>query len=545
MLIPVESVLFRRVKEINVRALRGEEKGQYHVTLTAAPDLSSFAREIPETDPTANGGWTRLIPLEPFLGSTPVPASSLKFRFMGPRSQRRDYNFAGQSSAPYPLWAEGRAFTSDADATSISQDVIIVIRDVSGKYHARWIRAENVSALPAGIATRLEHDEAGVFHVAPSNAEQSADVSAVIRALREHKNVLLYGPPGTGKTRLLTEVVQRFGTPRLMIDTEDEGSPFAEVQPEAELQTSWTTFHQSYSYEDFVIGLRPSLVAARDGLSLDLVPGTLLEAAEWARGESRESLLIVDEINRGNVSRIFGEFITLMEPDKRLADDGSETATTVSVSLPYVKGGEEVELPNGEIAKLDRPFTMPARVYTLATMNSVDKSVAPLDAALRRRFHVLPMFPDTAVITEKLGIALEPSETSAHDAPTSDEIKRDAVLALEALNKHITMFLGQDFQFGHWFLAPLIGIDEREDAANVAATIWSTSILPQLEEYFAGRSEQFKATLGPAAFNSPALSNLEPTEDQIELGAELLIRGNRHASSDDIVGLLAAIAKNQ
>ena len=83
-------------------------------------------------------------------------------------------------------------------------------------------------------------------------------------------------------------------------------------------------------------------------------PGILLELAEWARIPGNESLLIIDEINRGNVSRIFGEFITLIEPDKRLAPDGSATPTTVSVRLPFVDAGTPVDvtLHDGTLGKV-------------------------------------------------------------------------------------------------------------------------------------------------------------------------------------------------
>ena len=154
------------------------------------------------------------------------------------------------------------------------------------------------------------------------------------------------------------------------------------------MKVGWVTFHQSYSYEEFIVGLRPD-PASEKLLSLEPSPGLLLELAEWARVPGQSSLLVIDEINRGNVSRVFGEFITLIEPDKRLADDGHPTDRTVAINLPYIKPGIPVTVQvDGADVNVENPFTMPLRLYTLASMNSVDKSIAPLDSALRRRFHV-------------------------------------------------------------------------------------------------------------------------------------------------------------
>src|SRR4051812_3296675 len=157
----------------------------------------------------------------------------------------------------------------------------------------------------------------------------------------------------------------------LFIDTASEDEPIV-LAKDTKIKVGWVTFHQSYSYEEFIVGLRPD-PAGTKLLSLDPSPGLLLELAEWARVPDQAALLVIDEINRGNVSRIFGEFITLIEVDKRLADDGNKTDQTVEINLPYIKPETDVRVDvGGTEMPVDNPFTMPRRLYTLASMNSVD-----------------------------------------------------------------------------------------------------------------------------------------------------------------------------
>ena len=174
----------------------------------------------------------------------------------------------------------------------------------------------------------------------------------VRRLLDDKRQVIFYGPPGTGKTYVAQRLARFFsGDP----DEDDEAGEVRLVQ-----------FHPSYSYEDFVEGYRP----ARDG-GFELRQGPLKQLAEAATHDPDVIyVLVIDEINRGNIAKVFGELYFLLE----YRDE--------SVSLLYS----------------DDSFTLPKNLWIIGTMNTADRSIALLDTALRRRFHFVPFFPDEAPI---------------------------------------------------------------------------------------------------------------------------------------------------
>jgi 5-methylcytosine-specific restriction protein B len=168
----------------------------------------------------------------------------------------------------------------------------------------------------------------------------------IVELLRDRGQVIFYGPPGTGKT---------FVARKLMEHLASERSRREVVQ-----------FHPSYSYEDFVQGYRP--VTREDGsLTYELKPGPLMRLAKQAAESPGEHLLLIDEINRGNLPKILGELLYLLE-----------------------YRNDEVVLMYGEDE--DR-FSLPKDLLIIGTMNTADRSIALIDAALRRRFHFVPFFP--------------------------------------------------------------------------------------------------------------------------------------------------------
>jgi DNA polymerase III delta prime subunit len=353
-------------------------------------------------------------------------------------------------------------------------------------------------------------------------------VEEVVTALKKHKNVLLYGPPGTGKSHLMKKVANYFDSEAasssasvIVIDTDQERVPFS-VQPSPGISTRWVTFHQGYSYEDFVLGMRP-ITSEKGGFSIKPRPGVLLElVAEVRRGG--EGLLLIDEINRGNTSRIFGEFITLMENDKRLDNQGNVTDSTVIITLPYLSPAETVEVNTGDgTESIGREFSMPANIYTLASMNSVDKSVAPIDTALRRRFHVINLAPTREGIAAAVGLkendTLRRADVGAN--LSSIDVAVLAASLLIKLNRSIGIYLGSDFMLGQWYLAPLSQMNVGEAKASLVES-WLFRLVPQLIELFHGRDEQLIACLGVGKthhLKGLGLKVVEPTEDEMENGA--------------------------
>lgn len=542
--IPVSAVLWKKATETNFKALNGEHRGEFDFRLGKDPRFRQFFSSLPQESPTALGGYHHSVPIEPFTGPNPVPARTVVLRYMGTAAARTDdtYFASQQPSTTYDLWRKGRSFPDGAVYGDVEGDRVFVVRDANGGFHARWLRRDDIASLPQPIRDAIENEERGVLEIDSTIGPAiAAEAARVHETLLRHYNVLLYGPPATGKTHLVQTVIDSFTRSTIVVNTDEEGKPLSRTG--ANVLVRWATFHQSYSYEDFVVGLRPD-PSSTGSLKLDAVPGVLLELSEWARTPGNVGLLVIDEINRGNVSRIFGEFITLMEPDKRLDDNGTQTQRTIKVRLPYIRPGTlvEVEYAGGHKASVPTPFTMPLNVFTLATMNSVDKSVAPLDAALRRRFHLLNLDPALGEMATRMGLAgFDPAAPLVLPNPLIDgkDVKRLALGALARMNRAISQFLGSEFQLGQWYLEPLLASSNDLDPARGAlADLWDHDLLPQLEELFHGRVEQLIALLDLHA----ALVD-RPDAVLEELGATPVLADVHGLAADDIIALLRRAAK--
>ncbi|MES9537592.1 AAA family ATPase [Actinomadura sp. NPDC000600] len=255
--------------------------------------------------------------------------------------------------------------------------------------------------------------------------------------------VILYGPPGTGKTYASLRFALRW------LSTNLDGSE--DVDPVAKPGTlkfqkglnalhqagylTQVTFHPAYGYEDFIEGFRPQ-AGGDGGLRLVLRDGIFKQVCEAAAANpERPHLLLIDEINRGDIPKILGELITLLERDKR---------------------GMRVTLPTG------RAFTVPSNVYLLGTMNTADRSIRLLDSALRRRFAFHELLPDTDLLDgQKVG-------------------DLDLGLLLRELNRRVVKELGRERQIGHSFF--MSGSEPLDSEADLAAVV-RTEVLPLLQEY--------------------------------------------------------------
>lgn len=263
---------------------------------------------------------------------------------------------------------------------------------------------------------------------------------------------------------------------------DDKGGPAAD-----EKQYRFTTFHQSFSYEDFVEGIRPSLEQGTEEeqegeLSYVLEPGIFYTACELAAqnagfADLRDALartreeraerfrgalpfvLAIDEINRGNIAAIFGELITLIEEDKRLG-----ATNEVIVTLPYSK----------------ESFGVPPNLYIVGTMNSADRSVEALDTALRRRFAFVECRPSYEVLRQQsppgLGV--------------------DLAALLETINDRVEQLLDRDHCIGHSYLLEVKTLEGLRAAFH-------NKILPLLQEYFYGNPSRIGMVLGERFVTRP------------------------------------------
>ena len=260
-------------------------------------------------------------------------------------------------------------------------------------------------------------------------------------------NVILYGPPGTGKT---------YETAQRCVELCDGEATDSEIRSRyRELveagRIEFITFHQSYGYEEFVEGLRPE-TGSDAGIRLAATDGVLKRIARRAReNEGEAHVLVIDEINRANVSKVMGELITLLEEDKR---QGAENE--VAVTLPH--SGER--------------FTLPANLHLLGTMNTADRSIALLDTALRRRFQF---------------VELAPAPDLLQAAAEATGVPLPAVL--RAMNERLEWLLDRDHLIGHaWFMAARTKADVDE--------VMRRKIIPLLAEYFYEDWAKIRAVLG-------------------------------------------------
>ena len=279
------------------------------------------------------------------------------------------------------------------------------------------------------------------------------------------KNSILYGPPGTGKTYYTAyySVAICDGTTIAKL----EEKPYGEVLErfntlKKEGRIAFTTFHQSYGYEEFIEGIRPVMAGEEEKKSIEyeIVPGVFKKFCDDASlVDDKLYVFIIDEINRGNISKIFGELITLIEETKR-----KEEAEGLTAFLPYSK----------------QAFGVPKNVYILGTMNTADRSIALMDTALRRRFNFIEMMPDCRTI-EDVVIRQNGKEVNIGNI-------------LDIINRRIEFLFDREHTIGHAFFTSLKN-DNLNSIERIAA-IFRNSIIPLLQEYFYDDYEKIRLVLG-------------------------------------------------
>ncbi len=294
-------------------------------------------------------------------------------------------------------------------------------------------------------------------------------------------NMILYGPPGTGKTykSVIYAVAICEDKDINSIEKERYSDVLSRYRAYIEKgRIAFTTFHQSYAYEDFIEGIKPKLDNKNGSISYYIENGIFKSFCEKAlkqvsqpqdtETKKENYVFIIDEINRGNISKIFGELITLIEDSKRA---GSSEA--INATLPYSKD----------------TFSVPDNVYILGTMNTADRSIALMDTALRRRFDFIEMMPDTGVLDE-LGIGI----IQIKDKDGKDtELEISEMLKL--INRRIEILYDREHTIGHAFFTKLADVNN-EDFLDTLASIFKNKIIPLLQEYFYDDYEKIQFILG-------------------------------------------------
>ena len=260
-------------------------------------------------------------------------------------------------------------------------------------------------------------------HVAERLMLDVASLRRIERLLKDKRQIIFQGPPGTGKTYVAQKLAECLA-----------GSPD---------RTRIVQFHPSYSYEDFVQGFRPTLEGERHGFALR--DGPLLEMAQKAEDEPDEThVLVIDEINRGILSKVFGELYFLLE------------YRDVEMRLQYS----------------EEPFSLPENLWIIGTMNTADRSIALVDLALRRRFHFVEFHPDKEPIKGLLRSWLEKKASGMEWV--ADVVDR----ANEKLSDR------------HAAIGPSYFMRKKGLDTEMVEIIWEHNVLPYVEEQLYGEHDR-------------------------------------------------------
>lgn len=277
-------------------------------------------------------------------------------------------------------------------------------------------------------------------------ASSSPDAQRFLSALENYQNIILYGPPGTGKTHMLTELINSFAADVLFDDLDTE-APFRVTNATEASPAAWCTFHPSYAYENFVYGVKPKVVDGK--LAFEPHVGPFMKQSLQASSGKR-SLLIIDEINRGKADDIFGNTLAILD-----------RYSTDTVYFPH---------PISVDGKIIESLSTSDNLFVVGTMNSLDKSTAPLSAELKRRFVIVEVTPSVEVLRSHL----------QRNTTVDTSLVNFCCDLMRVLNDKIREFCGKEFEFGQGYFWSLVSATENH--MDVLSDIICNKVLPHLRD---------------------------------------------------------------
>lgn len=382
-----------------------------------------------------------------------LPSEAFSVEMLG-EILRKMYEAADSKTSAIHMF--GLKYGEIIKENNFSATAIVEASSLNGSYGAevgKGIRLyESIKKNEFGVRF-FSQDEAHDTHRVEMSAINMLPALAPRARKRFSLNNILYGAPGTGKT---------FATAQYALAIA-ENKPFEEIAAEdrsevmsrynalvSSGQIVFTTFHQNYGYEDFIQGIRPDTSAGT--MKFKTEDGVFKVVADDAmHNPDLDFVIIIDEINRANISKVFGELITLLEDDKRWGEINAVNVT----------------LPSGDI------FAVPNNLYILGTMNSADKSISLIDTALRRRFDFIEFAPRAELIADA-----------------------DLRVILTKLNAGISGELGStDLLIGHSYFM--------HKSVDDLCSIMNRNIIPLLYEYFFDNQKKVEAQIKAATEGYP------------------------------------------
>jgi MoxR-like ATPase len=335
----------------------------------------------------------------------------------------------------YELQGGGRQIDISVSNGRLHAAAVSGIEDIERYENAFGLIGEAIGAGSEGADAAP-----AIQSVAATCCCSEAFVQDIIDQLRDKKQVIFYGPPGTGKTYIAQEIARYL--------SQGDKSRVKLIQ-----------FHPSYTYEDFMEGIKPQSEQCEDGryeVTYPVVDGAFKRFCDEARDRpDEEHVFIIDEINRGQIAKIFGELMYLLEYRDR------------DIELAYTRAEND-----GRAS-----FSIPANVLIIGTMNTADRSIALVDFALRRRFTFYPFYPDEGDVQQILPTWLE------QNAPGMAWVTS----FVRALNELLRGHLDRDLLVGHsYFMHKQLDEDRLR-------SIWRLQIEPLLHEYFVGKASRLEA----------------------------------------------------